>query len=325
MLSADALVEARQYFKETDILVTGGATGVGRALVGFLLENGVRHVYAGSTNPEHFRISMGMWQKKGLDVSRVSLFQADVTDKKQLQTAAQKIKSDGGYITDEVYSHAGGMESFSGKLFENHLNPIVVDYTLDTPLEELSPQDQETVHQRLIVMRQDLQVWTKEALPRAIDVNYGGTFNTMGVLDDTFPNRSSKNRVFMNSTWGYLSGIPGVEIPLLYRPVDLSKAMVRDRLPTMDGNNWELVASLIRQTQVGKMFEYNLLNLTSKEQRNAIRSSSVGIDDVVLAIAGILYAKPAARVQFLSTTDSQVVQAETLDYTTAMYTMPYLY
>lgn len=323
MLRPDA-VEIRQYFQDTDVLVTGGATGVGRALVGFLLENGVRRVYAGSTNPEHFRFSIKAWEKAGLDVSRVSLFQADVTDKTQLQAAAQKVKAEGGYITHEVYSHAGGMESYSRKLFEQHISPLVIGYTMNTPIEELSPSDQQAVHQRLAVMRQDLQVWTQEAFPLAINVNYQGTFNTLEILNDTFPS-SDRSRVFMNSTWGHLSGTPGVEIPLLYRPVDLSKALVRDALKHEGGNNWELVASLIRKTQVGKMFEDSLLNLTAKEQREAIRNSSVSIDDVVWAIAGILSSRPAARVQFLSSVEGQVVQAETIDYSTAMYTMPYFY
>lgn len=322
-------------YSERSILVLGGSSGIGLEAVAEFRRLGAANVYIGTRSVDNYIGALTILERrKKVDVSKgIEPFIADVTDKAQIEVAAQAAKEQ-GLLTDVIFSQAGGMEGFTDELFSHHIDPIVDDYTLNTPLEELDQEKQAIVRERLAAMRTDLAVWTEEALPNAVAVNYQGTFDTIDTLANTFPDGFTG--VFINSTWGHLSGTPGVEIPLLYRPVDLSKAMVRDRLlhdaarlvyqgiPMV-----ELVASLVKDTKVGKMFNDFLLNLMTKEQREAVTGSAIHARDVVTATQSVLESnilewQTIPRVLYVYAKDGILVTSEELELS-AMYTTPYLF
>lgn len=322
-------------YSERSILVLGGSSGIGLEAVAHFRGLGAK-VYIGSSRGETYLKALDdLERRRRMDVSSGILpFVADVRNKAQLEQAAVGIKTLGPNLTDVIFSQAGGMESFTEDLFKRHIDPIVDDYTLNTPLEELDQEKQAIVRERLAEMRADLAVWTEEALPNAVAVNYQGTFNAIDILGNRFPDGFTG--VFYNSTWGHLSGTPGVEIPLLYRPIDLSKARVRNRLQD-DGLKLlnqgipivELIASLVNDTKVGKMFNDFLLNIMTKDQREAVTSSSIHTRDVVAATKSALECSVSEwqtlpRILYAYAVKGVPVISEEMELS-AMYTQPYLF
>lgn len=286
-------------YANRSILVLGGSGGIGLKATAEFARLGVANVYVGTRSPENFdKARTYLARREKLDVSSlpISPFYADVTDKMQVAIALQEIKRKGLGITDVIFSQAAGMETYIDKLFKQYMYPIT-EHTFETPIYELPKDKREVVDEKLEQMRSALAQWTDDAMPHAIAVNYQGTFDAIDVLKETFPNGFTG--VFYNSTWGKLSGTPGVEIPLMYRPVDRSKAMVRDRLQqegpelAKQGIHMaEIVASLVNDTKVGKMFNDFLLNLMDQDQKEAVVSSSIQTRDVVAATKQVLDTNP---------------------------------
>lgn len=320
-------------YSERSILVLGGSSGIGLQAVAEFVRLGAANVYLGTSNLENFdKAKLYLQRREQLEVPpTVQPFHADVTDKQQIAKAAAEIHARGQGITDVIFSQAGGMDNFMRQLHDQHLDPLI-PYTYRTPIEALSPGDRGVVEQRLAIMRQDLERWTQDALPQAIAVNYQGTFDAIDVLGETFP--KGFTGIFYNSTWGDQSGVPGVEIPLLYRPVDVSKAMVRDRL-AQEGQTLqaqgiymgELVASLVKDTKVGKMFKDFFFNLMEPEQRRAIIASSITTSDVVHASRTMLESDPTQwptyPLVYYVYGQEGVLVIDTKLVPSAMYTMPY--
>lgn len=324
---------SEQDYQDRSILVLGGASGIGLKDVADLAKTGA-NVYLGTRRPSNFEKALQRLTKvERLDVESLAIrpFYADVTDSKQIREAAAGLKEKGPDLTDVIFSQAGGMEGFIKPLFEKHLDSIS-EYTYGTPIDELSEDHKAIVEEKLTAMRVDLDVWTAKALKDAVAVNYQGTFDIIDVLIDVFPH--GFRGVFYNSTWGHLSGRKGVEIPLLYRPVDRSKALVRNRL-RREGTQLKqkgvpmgvIVASLVNDTQVGKMFNDFLLNLMDASQREAVRASSITTSDVVNATNLLLESDPNLWPQypytrFVYRKNGQVVLEDQLELS-PMYTHPY--
>ncbi len=320
-------------YSEGSILVLGGSSGIGLKAVAEFRRLGAENIYLGTSKPENFGQALRLLERREkVDVSSgIYPFPADVMDRTQIAQAAGVIKAKGPKLKYVVYSQAGGMEGFTTRLFSDHLDAISY-YTFDTPIDELEAGDQSVVREKVEDMRRDLAIWTEEALPLAIAVNYQGTLNATEVFCEMFPDGFTG--VFYNSTWGKLSGTPGVEIPLIYRPIDLSKAKARDwlqqegmQLHNSGFHMSELVASLVSDTKVGKMFNDFLLNLMKEEQRVAVKSSSIYSRDVVAATRTILESNPSEwpnypRVLYVYRQDGKVVTSDSLGLS-AMYTMPY--
>lgn len=286
-------------YGERSFLVFGGTGGIGLKVAAEFAGLGAANVHVGTRSLENFnRAKTHLARRERLDVDSLPIhpFYADITDKMQIAQASQGIKQKGIEVTDVIFSQAAGMETFTQKLFADHLNPIS-EHTFQTPIDELPEDKRKIVEEKLGLMREDLKIWTEDAMPYAVAVNYQGTFDAIDVLGETFP--KGFTGVFYNSTWGKLSGTPGVEIPLLYRPVNRSKAMVRDHLE-QEGQELakqgiymaEVVASLVNDTRVGKMFNDFFLNLMYKEQKEAVVSSSIRIQDVVNATKQVLDTNP---------------------------------
>ena len=258
---------------------------------------------------------------------------ADVRDKMALAQAAKQIKERG--LTDVIFSHAGGMEGFIPKLIKDYLTPIR-EKTRGKSMYDLDEEVQDAIRGIMGPMYRQIQVWRDEAISQGVAVNYTGTFNTIDVLGDEF--KEGFTGVFINSTWGHLSGTPGVEIPLLYGPVDISKGMVRDRLRDKGKELafWhsipmtELVASLVRRTRVGKMFQDYLMPISEPEQATAIKDTAVDPEDVFEGIRMIMERDPNTWPQypfelFVTGENGKAVFADHLDVSAAMYTTPYPY
>ncbi len=321
-------------YSERSILVLGGSSGIGLKAVAELARLGVANVYVGTRSSENFnRARTHLTRKDKLDVGSLPIhpFHADVTDKTQMARASQEIKQKGIEVTDVIFSQAGGMAIYMQSLHKDYLDQIT-EHTYETPIYELSEDKRRIVKEKLNEMRETLKVWTEDAMPHAISVNYQGTFDAIDVLKETFP--KGFTGIFYNSTWGKLSGTPGIEIPLLYRPVDRSKALARDRLQ-QDGlklakqgvHMAEVVASLVNDTKVGKMFNDFFLNLMDKEQREAVRSSSIQTQDVVNATKQVLDTNPLEwpthpYVLYVYKKSGQPVVDTSLELS-AMYTTPY--
>lgn len=316
------------------ILILGGSSGIGLKAVAEFARLGAANVCVGTTRLENFgRTKAHLTRREKLNVDFLPLhpFHADITSKTQVAQAAQELKTKGIEITDVIFSQAAGMESYTQKLFSDYVDPIT-EHTFVTPIYELSFDKRRIVDERLEKMRSALMEWTTDALPHAIAVNYQGTFDAIDVLGETFP--KGFTGIFYNSTWGKLSGTPGVEIPLMYRPVDRSKAMVRDRLQ-QDGNQLarqgihmaEVVASLVNDTKVGKMFNDFFLNLMDKDQKEAVVSSSIQTRDVVTATKQVLDTNPREwpthpHVLYVYKKEGKPVVDTSLELS-AMYTTPY--
>ncbi len=323
-------------YKDRSILVLGGSSGIGLKAVAEFVRLGAENVYLGTSKLENFAAATRYLERREkIEVADViKPFCADVTNKAQLAAAATEIRRSGPAITEVIFSQAGGMESFIERMFAKHIDPIVDDYTFATPIEELSDDDRKEVENRLAALRSDLTEWTQEALPHAMRVNYQGTFDAVDVLAETFPNGFTG--IFYNSTWGHLSGQPGIAIPLMYRPVDISKANVRDRLmqeaPMLAEHGIymaELVASLVTDTKVGKMFQDFFYNLMEKDQRQSVSSSAITTADVVLATRMLLASDPKTwsaypNVSYVYKRAGDIVVGEHLDMS-AMYTIPYAF
>lgn len=280
-------------FRERSIVVLGGAgvNSIGLEIVADSIRDGVENVFIGTRNLENYNKALNHLGRRNIDTSSgVYPFIADLTRTDQIEQAANEVINLGIVPTDLIFSQAGGMEGFTAELFSKHLDPISA-YTFQTPIEELDLQSRRDVDQLLKNMRDDLMIWTEEAMPAAIAVNYQATFDTIEIIASMF---NHFNVMYLNSDWGHKSGEKGVEIPLVYRPVDRSKAMVRDRLreegqmlrkegiPTC-----ELTASLVNDTRVGKMFNDFFLNLMDSQQRDAIKNSSILRSDVSTAARNI--------------------------------------
>ena len=248
-------------YSERSILVLGGSSGIGLKAVAEFARIGAKNVYVGTRSLENFnRARTHLTRREKLDVESLPIhpFYADITDKTQIAQAVKEIKQKGIELTDIIFSQAGGMETYTRKLFADHLDAIS-EYTFHIPIDELPQDKRSIVEEKLNAMRLDLAQWTNDAMPYANAVNYQGTFDAIDVLKETFP--KGFTGIFYNSTWGKLSGIESIEIPLLYRPIDRSKAMARDRLqeeaPELAKQGIymaEIVASLVNDTGVGKMF-----------------------------------------------------------------------
>lgn len=319
-------------YNERSILVLGGASGIGLEAVTEFKKLGARNVYVGTSNIDNFNRALQVLKSRGvLGVSSgIYPFHANVLSKSDLEKAAKEVKKNGA-LTDVIFSHAGGMEGFTSKLLREHLIPISID-TKGKSLYDLDVKTQGIVKEKMKAMRKALEEWSREAIPHGIAVNYEGTFNAIDVLREEFP--KGFTGVFYNSTWGKLSGVKGVEIPLLYRPVDVSKGMTRDRLQK-EGKQMaekgiymsEIVASLVNDTRVGKMFNTLLIPLLLPEQQESIRASSVTAKDVVAATRKILESDATSwpkypAVLYVTTQNNEVVIEEKLDLS-PMYTIPY--
>lgn len=322
-----------RVYGDRTILVLGGSSGIGRKAVAEFARAGAT-VFVGTRKPENFdwaKQQIARREKLNPDSLIIFPFVADIKNKEQIENAVHDIRRREMAVTDVIFSQAGGMESYTSRLFKEHMDGIN-RYTLSTPIDELPENQRSEVEDKLSTMRQDLQVWTQEAMADAEAVNYHGTFQTMDILHDAFP--LGFRAVFLNSTWGDLSGRTGVEIPMMYRPVDRTKAMVRDQLAAE--SFWfrypgihmgVVIASLVNDTNVGKMFNDFFLNLMDPQQREAVRSSSVQCQDVVAAIREVLDSDPNIWPSlpynlYVYRKGGEVVIAETLELT-AMYTQPY--
>lgn len=321
-------------YTERSILILGGSGGIGLKAVAEFSRLGAANVYIGTRSLENFNKAVEhLTRRERLDTDSLPIrpFHADVTDNSQIAQAAQDIKAKGLGITDVIFSQAGGMEIYMDKLFKDYMNPIT-EYTFETPIYELSHDKRIIVEEKLEAMRAALKHWTEDAMPHAVAVNYEGTFNAIEVLGEMFP--KGFTGIFYNSTWGELSGTPGIEIPLLYRPVDRSKAMVRDRLKrdapelAIQGIYMaEVVASLVNDTKVGKMFNDFFINLMNKEQKEAVISSSIQTRDVVIATKQALDTDPLEwpthpHVLYVYKKEGKPVVDTSLELST-MYTTPY--
>lgn len=322
-----------KYLEGRSILVFGGVSGIGRKVVAESLRAGVR-VYAGALIEEDFNTAIKYWktrEKLDTDNLPVSPFYTDIRDSKQIGQLAKDIKAQGKELTDVIFSQAGGMEGFIQHLRDKHLDPLT-PYTLSTPIDELPVEEKKIAEDKVAAMKADLEVWTKEAFSSAVAVNFQGTFEAIDVLKNVFPNEF--RTIYLNSTWGDLSGTEGVEIPLLYRAVDRSKGLARDKfeeegqeLAKMGIFTSIVIASLVSDTNVGKMFNDFFLNLMDKEQREAVKNSSVKTNDVWTAIRELLESNPNEwlsypRKLYVYKKDGQVVLENKLELS-AMYTHPY--
>src|SRR3989344_1874849 len=321
-------------YSERSILVLGGSSGIGLMAVSEFARLGAANIFVGTRSLDNFskaKAYLARRQKLDVDSLHIHPFHADITDKKQIVQASQEIKQKGKEVTDVIFSQAAGMESYIQRLLADYLDPIT-KHTFNTPIYELPEDKRRIVEEKLGSMRSALAQWTEDAMPHAIAVNYQGTFDAIDVLKETFPNGFTG--VFYNSTWGKLSGTPGIEIPLMYRRVDHSKAMVRDRLQ-QEGNQLvrqgihmaEIVASLVNDTKVGKMFNDFFLNLMDREQREAVISSSVQTRDVVAATRQVLETDPREwpthpHVLYVYKKEGKPVVDKSLALS-AMYTVPY--
>lgn len=310
---------SEKVYEDRSILIFGGSSGIGLKAVAEFARQGAT-VYMGTRMPVNFeRAKQQLARREKLNVNNLHIypFYADVRRKREIEESAQEVGLMGGYLTDVVFCQAGGMDVFTERLFAQHLDPIS-EYTFDIPLEELNRSKRDIVEEKLAAMRRDLATWTAEAMPHAVAVNCQGTFDAIEVLEDTFSGKFKK--ILVNSTWGYLSGTEGVEIPLLYRPVDRSRAMLRDRLKQKGVVMGVVVASLVTDTQVGKMFNDFFLNLMDPEQRQAVQDSSIQSRDVVQGIKMLLDSEP--KNLFVYRKNGEVVFADSLELS-AMYTHTY--
>lgn len=323
-------------YSEKSILVLGGTgvNSIGRAAVDRFHELGTRDIYIGTTNEGNFNNVIESYEEKGLPTDNLHPFVADVRDKASLVAAAKVIKARGHGLTDVVYAHAGGMDSFLRQLIENYLNPIRM-ITRGTSIYRLDEEKQAQIRAIMTPMYEQIKIWREEAIPQGIAVNYQGTLNAREILLDSFPNGFTG--VFTNSTWGYLSGTPGVEIPLIYGPVDIPKALVRDKLRAEGPQLYEegtptadLIASLVRKTRVGKMFFDYLLPITPPEQAAVIKNTAVDPTAVVGGICMIIEGNPNAWPNhqlelFVTGENGKPVYSDHLEMS-AMYTgSPYPY
>lgn len=309
------------------IVVFGGSSGIGFKTVAAYAREGTA-VFMGTRTAESFdKAVKQLGSREKLDTNFVTVlpFIADVAQKEQIAIAAKEGKKLGFEVSDVLFCHATGMDIFMQKLNELHLDPIA-EIAYGIPIEELAAKDRERVDDKLVNMRKDLEVWTEEALPRAVAVNCNGTFNALAVLNDEFGGKI-RNKVLINSTWGQLSGTPGVEIPLLYAPVHKSRGLLRDRLKQEGVAMGVIVASMVSNTQVGKMFKDFFYNLMDKEQREAIISSSILIQDAVNTASALLDSDPnhwptRPYNRFVYKKEGVVVVEDTLELS-PMYTHPY--
>jgi len=322
-------------YSERSILVLGGAgvNSIGRVIVDSLYLLGVRDIYIGTTREDNFARVIGQYEKKGLPTDNLHPFVANLTDKMAIVQAVRELKRTGLNLTDVVFSHAGGMEGFIPRLISDYLSPIR-EITRGRSMYELGEDSRDVILEKMVAMRTQIEVWRNEAIPHGIAVNYDGTFNTLDILGEEF--KEGFTGVFINSTWGHLSGVEGVEIPLLYGPVDISKAMVRDRLRKEGRILYEqgmpvaeLVASLVRRTRVGKMFQDYLMPISTLEQAAAIRDSAINPEDVAIGIQMILGKSPDTWEKhplelFVTGKAGKAVYSDNLAMS-AMYTEPYPY
>lgn len=309
------------------IVVFGGSSGIGLKTVAAYARAGV-NVFMGTRSRESFaKASEQLIRREKLDPGTTSVFPfpADVANKDQLDSAANTAKETGLDIRRAVFCQATGMDIFMRELDEKYLDPIA-EIAYGTPIEELNREDRERVEEKLAAMREDLKVWTEDALPRAVAVNCEGTFNVLEVLEGE-SHHPLKNKVLVNSTWGQESGREGVEIPLLYGPVHRSRGLLRDRLRQEGVAMGVVIASMVSDTQVGKMFKDFFYNLMDKDQREAVIGSAILMRDVVGVIQPLLDSDPEQWPtrpynRFVYKKEGIVVVEDKLELS-AMYTHPY--
>lgn len=289
--------EVRPYHKRA-VLVFGGARDIGREAVARMRELGVKNIFIGTRNEEHFTKALNYFSlNKKLNTNNIHIFRADVTDRSQLEDAVYKVKKNGIRITDVIFSHAGGMEVFSRLLIEDYLLPIN-GLLQGKSLHEVDICTKKHIQQKLVELNERLDnEWLPQAMPHGIAVNFQGTVNAIEVLRDAFP--QGYVGIFLNSAWGDLFGERGVDVPKIYTPVGQSKALARDWLESerkaLENCNiyiGTVVASLVRKTQVGKFLEYLIVPLLPPEQQSVILSSSVSMADVVRGAHMFLDNKP---------------------------------
>jgi len=323
-------------YSERSILVLGGAgkNSIGLATVNQFYELNPRAIYIGTTQQANFDSVIEDYKDRGLPIDNLHPFVADVRDKSSLLAATREIKGLGLGLTDVVYSHAGGMDGFLPQLLNDYLRPIRVKMRGASSMYRLDESIQAEVQAMMTPMYEQIRIWREEAIPSGIAVNFDGTFNARDILTEEFPDGFTG--VFINSTWGHLSGTPGVEIPLLYGPVDVSKAQVRDEVRKKHEQFYDektpmamLIASLVRRTRVGKMFQDFLMPLSVPEQAAAIRNTAIDPEDVVEGIKMIIESDPNTWSKhqmelFVTGEGGQPKYSDQLEMS-AMYSTPYPY
>lgn len=314
------------------IVVFGGSSGIGRKIAYESAKAGAT-VYIGTRSPDNF--NKGIQQlgrtakREGIDLSTLLPFLplvADVRDKTQLDRSVKDIQEQGANVTDVVFSQASGMNQFVKSLFDNYIYGIT-DLMHGIPIDELPPTTKEIVENKLATMRKELAVWNQEALPDAMAVNYRGTFDAIDVISSKCSH--GFRAIYLNSTWGDQGGGP-----LMYQVVEQSKMAARDRFKTegpqlaqMDIPTAIVIASLVTDTNVGKMFRDFFFNLMDQDQRKAVADSSITTADVWTAAKNILLSDPThwssypfniyiSRINGFPTIGNSVEPS-------AMYTRPY--
>lgn len=100
-------------FKGKRVLITGGASGIGKIMGRKALERGCSHLIIWDINQEGLMQTQTEFQTLG---GKISLFQVDISDLEQINSAAEKVNTQTGGI-DILINNAGIVV---GKYFHEH-------------------------------------------------------------------------------------------------------------------------------------------------------------------------------------------------------------
>lgn len=100
-------------FKGKRVLITGGASGIGKIMGRKALERGCSHLVIWDINQEGLLQTQAEFQTLG---GKISLFQVDISDLEQIKSAAEKVNTQTGGI-DILINNAGIVV---GKYFHEH-------------------------------------------------------------------------------------------------------------------------------------------------------------------------------------------------------------
>ncbi|WP_333973491.1 SDR family NAD(P)-dependent oxidoreductase [Alteromonas mediterranea] len=100
--------------KDKNILITGGANGIGKMLGEKCLREGASHLVIWDINQENLTKTVGEFKKKGFE--NVSPYIVDVSLTEDIETQAAKVLSEVGNI-DILFNNAGVVV---GKQFYEH-------------------------------------------------------------------------------------------------------------------------------------------------------------------------------------------------------------
>lgn len=100
-------------FKGKRVLITGGASGIGKIMGRKALERGCSHLIIWDINQEGLLRTQAEFQTLG---GKISLFQVDISDLEQIKSAAEKVNTQTGGI-DILINNAGIVV---GKYFHEH-------------------------------------------------------------------------------------------------------------------------------------------------------------------------------------------------------------